>query len=241
MIVGNSWSQFENCVKELSPYVKERLAEATSRDMSEIERYLKESYDEDERFRKLINEVFGELWDKVVPSDKRIARKILDSGLWFTIIYQLRRKLRQKIPMSRKFTGRLVEIVVESILRAYLNMEKFSYEFVDCDPVDYTIFHNDDVVCEISCKTVLSTNQKSPYYYDKHADIIVSRLERQKKKFFVFCACAYLKEKEIIRQRFDGIENCRLFYLWDRIEGLTSSAYMLDESFYDFIKFIEKL
>lgn len=147
----------------------------------------------------MIDGVFGDL-GKVVPSDERIAKKILDLDLWFLIHYQLR-KMGKRTIIERKFTGRLFEIVAESVLKAYLK-KPLSYEFADYDPVDYVIMRNNDAICEISCKTVLSTNKQSPYYYDKHADIVANRLERQTKKFIVFCACAYLEEKETIRERF---------------------------------------
>jgi len=238
MTTNYSWSQFENCIKELSPYVKERLVKATSLEMSEIEKHMKESYNDDKKFKKLINEVFGDL-GKVVPSDKRIAKKILDLDLWFTISYQLRVKQGKE----RKFIGRLFEIVAESVLKAYLNRERLSYEFVDYDPVDYMILNNHDVICEISCKTVLSTDKRSPYYYDEHANIVANRLKGQTKKFVVFCACAYLDQKNCIRERFDRIDNCRLFYLWNKIGNTSyeSSAYIIDESFHNFIDFIKNL
>ena len=238
MSTSYSWSQFENCIKELSPYVKERLVKAASREMSEIEWCMKESYNDDKEFGKLIDEVFGKYLDKVVPNNnnKRVAKKILDLDLWFLIHYQL--KLRQKITIDRKFTGRLLEIVAESVLKAYLNREKLSYEFVDYDPVDYVIMRNNDAICEISCKTVLST-KNSNYDYKEHAKIVANRLQRKTNEFIVFCGCGE-GEKKTIRDEFDKINSCKLFYLWAET-GKKSSAYMLDESFYEFIKFIENL
>jgi hypothetical protein len=235
---GSSWSQFETCLKELSPYVKERLTEITSLSMPKLERCLKESYNENERFKKLIDEVFEEYWNKVVPINKRIAKKILDYDLWFLINYRLH-DMGKKTTISRKFTGRLLELVVESVLKAYLN-EKLDYDFIDHDPVDYVIIDNDTTVCEISCKTVLSTTNQ---YYDhaEHATQVADRLEGQTKKFVVFCATAYLEQKDEIRKRFVGIDNCELFYLWDRIGRLKSSAYILNGSFYGFIDFIKNL
>jgi hypothetical protein len=234
---SSSWNQFECSIKEASPYLIQQLIRTTSRGLSEIEKTLEDSYSDDKFFQQIINLIFGEDYKKkIIPRNKKIAKSVLDLDLWFLIFYQLRRK-KWKITIPRKFTGRLFELLFESILKTGLSRTELDYWFVDYDPVDYMILEDNKIICNISCKTVLSENKL--YHYDKHANVVEEYLNGKREKFIVFCGVAKLKEKEIIRERFEKIQNCRLFYLWERPGK--RYGYTLDSTFYDLIDFMKNL
>ena len=233
---SSSWNQFKLSMEEASPYLIQQLIRTTSREMSEIEKTLKESYSDDKTFQKIINLIFGEYKNKIVPSDKRISKSVLDLDLWFLVNYQLRKK-KWPITISRKFTGRLFELLLESILKTCLSRKELDYWFVDYDPVDYMILEGNKIICDISCKTVLSKNKL--YNYNEHANVVEKYHKEKREKFIVFYGVVSSKEKEIIRERFEQINNCRLFYLWERPGKLR--GYILYSTFYDLIDFIKNL